>query len=418
MRSECISPARSISPSLLIPHDATNERSSNPRLPISRLLQQFLRRTLPVALGIVLGPAPQVLARLLDAALRLPAQLLIRARRVRRQVQDIARATRHHLVRQVAAHRFPKRLDHVEDRRALAGAEVPGAHARVVRAQVVERDEVALGQVEDVDVVADGGAVVRVVIVAEDEELLAQAHGDLRQQRQQVVRHTLRVLAHDAARVAARRVEVAQQRRVPLLGFVVLPGLFGVRPRGIGVVGDGGFRRDLGVAVRVRRPQRTDLRDGDHVREARRVAVHGRRRGEDDVVHRVPRHGPQQAQRAVDIGVPVVEGSLAGLADGLPSSISTLERERCAWGACLEGGKVNDAVDGRVLFKDAVKGRLVGDIEVHKGRPLAADELDAVEDLVGRVVQVVGHDHLVVGLEQRERREGPDVAGAPCMLAR
>lgn len=47
---------------------------------------------------------------------------------------------------------------------AFAGAEVPGAHARVVCAQVVEGFEVAVGEVEDVDVVADGGAVVGGVV--------------------------------------------------------------------------------------------------------------------------------------------------------------------------------------------------------------------------------------------------------------
>lgn len=50
-------------------------------------------------------------------------------------------------------------LDHVIDGAALAGAEVPGAHARVVGAKVIEGDQMAAREVEDVDVVADGGAV-------------------------------------------------------------------------------------------------------------------------------------------------------------------------------------------------------------------------------------------------------------------
>lgn len=57
-------------------------------------------------------------------------------------------------------------LDHVEDGAALPGAEVPGPDAGVLRAKVVEGDEVAFCEVEDVDVVADGGAVLRLVVFA------------------------------------------------------------------------------------------------------------------------------------------------------------------------------------------------------------------------------------------------------------
>lgn len=47
---------------------------------------------------------------------------------------------------------------------AFSGAEVPGAHAGVVITEVFEGNEVALGKVEDVDVVADGGAIGGVVV--------------------------------------------------------------------------------------------------------------------------------------------------------------------------------------------------------------------------------------------------------------
>ena len=47
----------------------------------------------------------------------------------------------------------------MEDCAALSGAEVPGFDAGVVGAEIGEGDEVAAGEVEDVDVVADGGAV-------------------------------------------------------------------------------------------------------------------------------------------------------------------------------------------------------------------------------------------------------------------
>ena len=71
---------------------------------------------------------------------------------------------------------------------------------------------------------------------------------------------------------------------------------------------------------------------------------------------------------------------------------------------------MNDIVDLRVLFEHGVEGRLVGDVEVDELGPLTADELDAVEDLGGGVVQVVCNDHLVACLEERKRRKRADVA--------
>jgi len=50
------------------------------------------------------------------------------------------------------------------DGAAFARAEVPGADAGVVGAEVGEGDGVPAREVEDVDVVADGGAVFGVVV--------------------------------------------------------------------------------------------------------------------------------------------------------------------------------------------------------------------------------------------------------------
>ena len=76
---------------------------------------------------------------------------------------------------------------------------------------------------------------------------------------------------------------------------------------------------------------------------------------------------------------------------------------------------MDDAVNVLVRLEHLVERRFVRDIEVDEVRLLAADELDAVEDLVGRVVEVVGDDHLVVVLEECEGSERPNVPGAPTM---
>ncbi|KFX93639.1 hypothetical protein V490_04757 [Pseudogymnoascus sp. VKM F-3557] len=72
-----------------------------------------------------------MLTRILERQLRLPPQLRIRTSRVSSEIQHIARAAVHNLIVQVAAHGGAEGLDHLEDRGAAAGAEVPGAHAGV-----------------------------------------------------------------------------------------------------------------------------------------------------------------------------------------------------------------------------------------------------------------------------------------------
>lgn len=105
-------------------------------------------------------------------------------------------------------------------------------------------------------------------------------------------------------------------------------------------------------------------------------------------------HGLQQGDGAADVDAPVLEGDLARLADSLQSS------------------KVDNIVDVGVFGKDLLEGLLVGDVGIVEDRSLAGDGLNAVEDLLGRVVQVVDNNDLVVGLEQGEGSEAADVSGA------
>jgi hypothetical protein len=116
-------------------------------------------RVLSVALGVIGHPAPQVLAGVLHCQLRLPVQLLVCARGVRRQVENITLSPRHHIVGQVTAHNLAKGLDHLEDRAAPTRSQVPRLNAGLVLAQVVQSNQVALGKINNVNVVADGSAV-------------------------------------------------------------------------------------------------------------------------------------------------------------------------------------------------------------------------------------------------------------------
>ena len=58
-------------------------------------------------------------------------------------------------------------FDHAEYCAAAAGAEVPGSDPWLGFAEVGERDDVAAGEVEDVDVVSYGGAVGGSVVCGE-----------------------------------------------------------------------------------------------------------------------------------------------------------------------------------------------------------------------------------------------------------
>lgn len=137
---------------------------SNSGLASLELLNKLLRRLLPVTLRVVLSPAPQILASILKSELGTPAELGVGTGSVSGKVEDIACTAGSDFVGKVAADGGGEGLDHLVDGAALAGAQVPGADAGVVLAEVVEGCEVAVGEVEDVDVVADGGAVLGVVV--------------------------------------------------------------------------------------------------------------------------------------------------------------------------------------------------------------------------------------------------------------
>ena len=73
---------------------------------------------------------------------------------------------------------------------------------------------------------------------------------------------------------------------------------------------------------------------------------------------------------------------------------------------------MNHIIDIRMLGKHLRKAGFVGDVDLVELRSLARDELDPVDACLGRIVQVVDDDNLVVCLQQREDSEGADVAGS------
>ena len=382
---------------------------------------------LAVALRVVVHPAPEVLAGLLHGELRLPVKLLVGQAGVGSQVEHVTGATVNNLIGKVAADDGAEGLDDLEDGAATAGSQVPGLDAGLVLAEVLKGSKVALGEIDDVDVVTDGSAVTRFVVytnvsavpamyvawsrtLAEDQELLALASGNLSEQGEQVEGDALGVLAHDAARVGATGVEVAEVGTVPLL--VRLAGLLEVVALGVDVVGNDILDDGLGAAVGVGWADGAVLGDGDHVGDTSSVAVDGGGGGEDDVGDVVTLHGAQQGDATTNVDAVVLEGDLARLANGLWQEVSAIGwsgKQNCTY---LEGGEVDDTVDGRVLGEDLVDGLLVSEVDLVEVGATAADQLNAVEGDLGGVVEVVDDDDIVAVLQESEGGEGANVAGS------
>jgi hypothetical protein len=121
-------------------------------------------------------------------------------------------------------------------------------------------------------------------------------------------------------------------------------------------------------------------------------------------------HGGEKRNRAADVDAVVCEGDLARLSNGLGLlvQLQPVAEERTH----LQSSKVDDIVDVWVLLKHLVERGLICNVDLVKGRSLAADELDTVHDFWGGVVEVVDDDDLVVCLEEGKGCEGANVAGS------
>ena len=177
------------------------------------------------------------------------------------------------------------------------------------------------------------GLGLKVHTVTEDKELLALASSNLSQKGKEVVRNALGVLAHNSTRVSTSRVEVTQQSTVPLLSLGGVASLGGVVALSVDHIGDRVLNGELGISVGVGRAERAVLGDGNHVRETGSIAVDGSGAGEDDVGDVVLDHGAQEADGAVDVYMVVVQGLLAGFADGLVD---------CEYSGDMKGGWFSD----------------------------------------------------------------------------
>ncbi len=186
------------------------------------------------------------------------------------------------------------RGNHLAHRRAVPGAEIEGDALAAL--QVIERAHMRVGQVGDMDVIADRRAVRRRIVDPVDLDRIAAAQRGTQHARDQMSFRVV-VLADLAICVGARRVEVAQRRIAQIIS--------------LGVPVQGPLDRQLGLAIGVERGLRGGLADWHLVRHA--VDRAGRR--EHDRAHAGLAHRSQQRQRAADIIAVVKLGVADRLAD-------------------------------------------------------------------------------------------------------
>ena len=223
---------------------------------------------------------------------RLPAGLAHDPRRAGNKAGGIAGAAWGEAVRHRAAADALHALDHLQHRMPGGGAEVVG-DAGVV--QPFQRREVGGGEVRHVDVVADAGAVRRVVVGAKHRQFGAAAEHGVDGQRDQVGFRRV-VLAQAALGVGAGGVEVAQA------GGAHAVDAFGPAQRALHhpfAFAIGGAGVDRGFLVD---------------RHAVWRAEQGGSGGEHEAGHAVLHAGFQQAQAVADIGRKIADRVAHGIA--------------------------------------------------------------------------------------------------------
>ena len=320
-------------------------------------------------------PAPAVAAHIGKRFLCLPAKDLLCLGGVCVDRGQIACAARADDVGDGNIVDLGEGVHHFQHADAAAGAEVEDLAAGV-RLRIADRAQMALGQIDDVDIIAHAGTVRGVVVVAEDGQPFAAADGDLRDVGHQIVGNAVRVFSDQAGFVRADGVKVAEQhdgkRRIGPAGTLQDLLDHELRPA-VGIGAAAGLRR--------------------LIQWRRLVAVDRGRGREDELMAVMLAHDLQNGQRGVQI-VAVIEQRLF---DRFTNS--------------LEPRKVDDA--GNVIVaEDLVHCRLVAAVSLDEGRTLAGDRFDAVNDLRGAVVKIVDDDDLQPRIEQRNGRMAADKSGA------
>ena len=128
---------------------------------------------------------------------------------------QITRAAADDLIGQGQLIGFFKGLDHIKHAVTGAGAQIKDFAAPVIDC-IGHGCHMALGQIHNMDIVSDAGAVMGVIVIAVDAQEFPAADGNLGDVRHQVVWDTTGIFTDAAGIVSTDGVEVAQQDDGPL----------------------------------------------------------------------------------------------------------------------------------------------------------------------------------------------------------
>lgn len=267
----------------------TNFSCEGRRIPYSR--RELVRRGVGVAVGVFLFPGPGRSDDFLEGrVLGFPAEGAVKFFFAGDQDGGIAGAARRKFAGDLMTGDFFGGVDNFEDGETAAIADVESFAGDGFDG--FEGADVGIGDIEDVDVIANAGAVGGGVIGTEDFELRDEAESGVENFGDEM---GFDAMGFAALCGGAGGVEIAES---------------GVVKTGVGaVVGENFFEAELGFAVRVDGIFGMVFGDGNGVR----FAICGGSGGEDQFFDIVASHGVEEIDAGGDVGG--VEG--AGLANGL-----------------------------------------------------------------------------------------------------
>ena len=227
------------------------------------------------------------------------------------------------------------------------------------------------------DIVTDAGAVVGIVVIAVDTQVLPAADGHLGDIGHQVVGHTTGIFADVTAFMGADGIEVAQQHDSPFL----------IRKSH---AGEDLLSHILGPAVRVGAAAGTGGLPQGHFIVG---SIHGGGGGENDILHAHLFHDLGQHQGGIQVVIIILPRDGHGFAHG------------------LQAREMNDAAD--LIFRENfAQQRFITDITFVKFQTLSGELLHTVQALRVGIAQIVNDHHAVTAFQQFHAGMAADITGA------
>ena len=316
-----------------------------------------------------------IAAHVLEVLFGFPAEESLGLGRISIVFRDVAGTARSNDIRNGNIIYAGIGVDQLQNGIAMAGAEIDDLGAGM-GSGIITGLYMALGQVNDMDIIPDAGTIGRRIIIAENGELFQLADSHLGDEGNKVIGQAGRILTDEAGLMCADGVEVAKQNDAPLrishnLAFQDL------------------FNHVFGPAIGIGAAQ------GNHILTVGHfclIAIDSGGRREDKALDAVSLHGFTQGQGRIQVIAVITE------------------RLGNAFTDCLQAGKMNDAVEV-VLAEDTIHGCLVGYIRLIMGNRTADNLFNTADGFRAAVDIIVHDDRFMSGIAQFNTGMGPDKTG-------